>query len=169
MTITQLTFLSEEHPAKPSQSPDSERDWMTLVATSPSPSLGLLNAYVPSGLFGKMCPVSCQLTEDERLAPSSEGWRNSGMGSPTGFLTLNTLEYHSAVAESSLLDILETTVVPQRYYLSANACAGILRRSEKRGKVLPLLLRQALENMAGPKSDLPCEGLEETVEKEASQ
>jgi site-specific DNA-cytosine methylase len=34
----------------------------------------------------------------------------------------------------SLSSVLETGPIPQRYYLSARACAGILRRAEKRGK-----------------------------------
>jgi hypothetical protein len=44
---------------------------------------------------------------------------------------------------------LETSAVPQRFYLSATACRGILRRAEKRGKVLPEPLRRALEAVAG--------------------
>jgi hypothetical protein len=36
--------------------------------------------------------------------------------------------------------------VPEKYYLSATACRGILRRAEKRGKVLPPLLDIALRS-----------------------
>src|SRR5258707_15883061 len=49
---------------------------------------------------------------------------------------------------SSLLDILETGEPPQRYYLSATACRGILRRAEKRGKELPEALKSALQAVA---------------------
>jgi hypothetical protein len=66
------------------------------------------------------------------------------MGSPTEFLTLNILEYPSDGVVSSLSDILETGELPQRYYLSATACRGILRRAEKRGKELPEALKSAL-------------------------
>ena len=83
------------------------------------------------------------------MEPSSGGWRNSGMGSPTGFLTLNTPEYHSGAVVSSLSDILETGDLPQRYFLNAAACRGILRRAEKQGKELPTALRRALEQVAG--------------------
>lgn len=38
--------------------------------------------------------------------------------------------------------------MPPRYYLSAKACAGILRRAEKRGKELPPLLKHALMQAA---------------------
>jgi hypothetical protein len=44
-----------------------------------------------------------------------------------------------------LSDILETGDVPQRYFLSATACKGILRRAAKRGKELPEPLMRALE------------------------
>jgi hypothetical protein len=67
------------------------------------------------------------------------------MGSPTEFLTLNTLEWHSAAAVCSLSDTLETGELPQRFFLSATACQGILRRAEKRGKVLPPALETALK------------------------
>lgn len=73
------------------------------------------------------------------------------MGSPTECWTLNTSEWnHTLVpfpnddAVCSLSDVLETGDVPQRYYLSAKACAGILRRAEKREKELPSDLSAAL-------------------------
>jgi DNA (cytosine-5)-methyltransferase 1 len=48
-----------------------------------------------------------------------------------------------------LSDILETGDVPQRFFLSATACKGILRRAERRGKKLPEVLRVALTAQAG--------------------
>jgi hypothetical protein len=70
------------------------------------------------------------------------------MGPPGAFLTLSISEFHSAAAASSLSDILETGALPQRYFLSAKACAGILRRAERRGKELPLALKRALTERA---------------------
>jgi hypothetical protein len=65
-------------------------------------------------------------------------------------LTLNTLEFPSGAVASSLSDVSETGEVPRRYFLSAKACQGILRRAEKRGKALPDASREALESVAGP-------------------
>ena len=142
--MTQLTFLSEGHPAKTSPLQDLEGELLAIEATSHLSLYGWLKEKSHAGFFGKMSPVSCQLTEDGRLEPSSEGWQNAGMGSPTGFLTLNISECHKYAAVCSLSDILETGDLPQRYFLSATACAGILRRAEKRGKTLPVPLRNAL-------------------------
>ena len=50
--------------------------------------------------------------------------------------------------QSSLSAILETGDLPQRYFLSRKACAGILRRAERRGKELPTQLRRALKEAA---------------------
>jgi hypothetical protein len=75
------------------------------------------------------------------------------MGSPTEFWTLNGLESPSDVAVCSLSHTLETGDVPQRYYLSAKACSGILRRAERRVKELPAQLRQALQAAAAASSD----------------
>jgi hypothetical protein len=46
-----------------------------------------------------------------------------------------------------LSDTLETGDLPQRFFLSATACQGILRRAEKRGKVLPPMLEKALKSV----------------------
>lgn len=53
-------------------------------------------------------------------------------------------EFPSVVEESGLWQILEANV-PQKYFLSARACAGVLRRAERRGKELPTILKTALE------------------------
>src|SRR5258708_37103683 len=132
--VGQSDLWTEEHLAKLYPSPVRERDRMTRVATSPSSLLDLLVDSGPYGWCGRTSPASCRLTEDGRLEPSSGCWSNSGMGSPTEFLTLNISEYPSDGVASSLSDILEAGEVPQRYYLSGTACRGILRRAGKRGQ-----------------------------------
>jgi len=151
----QLTFLSEERPASPSPLPGSEPGWLTRAAASCSPILPLLQNIAPAGWSGRMSPVFCHRTEDGTLAPSSGAWANSGMGSPTECLTLNSVEHLATPspfprdgAVCSLSDILETGDVPQRYYLTPRACAGILRRAAKRGKDLPPMLHRALSAVA---------------------
>lgn len=61
---------------------------------------------------------------------------------------LNTGEFPNAERESLLSWILEDNV-PQKYYLSARACQGILTRASRRGKPLPEVLRQALMDVIG--------------------
>ena len=144
-----LMFSSEAPPARHSVSRDSEKDWLTRVATSCSPLVPLLTNIGPHGWFGRTCPASCPATEGEILAPSSGSWANSGMGSHTEFLTLSSSEWPKDADVCLLSDILETGDLPQRYFLSATACQGILRRAEKRGKKLPELLALALQAAAG--------------------
>lgn len=55
----------------------------------------------------------------------------------------NTAVFPSVVKESTLSQILQLNA-PEKYSLSPTACAGIIRRAEKRGKELPLMLRDAL-------------------------
>ena len=143
------TFLWEELPVRASALPDSEKDWLILVATSCSPISLFQRDTSLNGLSGKTFPVSCQVDQDGTLVPSSGRWLNSGMGSPTGFLTLSTSEFPSDAAVCSLSDILETGDVPQRFFLSSTACRGILRRAEKRGKKLPGQLEAALTVVVG--------------------
>ena len=61
--------------------------------------------------------------------------------------THNFGESPNVAVESTLSQILEDNV-PEKYYLSAKACEGILRRAERRGKELPPMLREALLQVA---------------------
>ncbi len=72
---------------------------------------------------------------------------------PGSYEMLNISECPNAAVESSLSAILETGNLPQRYYLSREACAGILRRAAKRGKALPLELERELKRVAEHISD----------------
>ena len=67
---------------------------------------------------------------------------------PGKSMTLNTGECPSAVRESTLSQILNLNA-PEKYSLSPKACAGIVRRAEKRGKMLPDMLREALMEVIG--------------------
>ena len=75
--------------------------------------------------------------------PPERSWA-TGSASHGGCLTLSIGAFPSAAVESTLWQILEEDA-PEKYYLSAKDCAGVLRRAERRGKALPKMLREALE------------------------
>jgi hypothetical protein len=56
----------------------------------------------------------------------------------------NISEWPNGADVCLLSQVLERGSIPRRYFLSAKACAGILRRAEKRGKKLPEALERAL-------------------------
>ena len=148
-------FSSAEHRASRSQSQACGKDLLTRAEISRLPILPSLTAIAPSGFFGRTSPAFCHRGTDGTLAPSSGDWSNSGMGSPIECWTLNTCEWTGLdglslkdAGVSSLSDVLEAGDVPQRYYLTPRACAGILRRAVNRGKDLPQLLARALEAVA---------------------
>lgn len=84
-----------------------------------------------------------------RKAPSlaPKQWSN-GQSS-----TRNGSEWRKGAVACSLSQILETGTIDPRYFLSPKACAGILRRAEKRGKMLPTTLLLALQAVAGELRD----------------
>ena len=65
---------------------------------------------------------------------------------PGESMTLNFGEYPSEERGSTLSQILQANV-PEKYYLSPKACRGILNRAERRGKRLPEMLKEALEEV----------------------
>ena len=67
---------------------------------------------------------------------------------PGGSTTPSTGACPSAVRESTLSQILDLNA-PEKYSLSPTACAGIIRRAEKRGKELPDMLKEALMETVG--------------------
>ena len=78
---------------------------------------------------------------------SSTGWANSGLLSAGQYWTASTSESRSAAAASTLSQVLQEQV-SSKYFLSAKAATGILRRAERRGKELPVSLRVALQALA---------------------
>ena len=122
---------------------------------------------------GKMCPELSAPTKEPISASCSKKQQKWPANKPPLFLSLKTDglppdaspmwedngalrgEYlmHSFGAcpkdenASHLSQILEASPHP-KYSLSAKACLGILRRAEKRGKVLPEILKQALIQQA---------------------
>ena len=153
--LEQLIFSWEELPARDSVSQESRADLMTREAPSVSPIADFLKQCVQGGSYGK--------TSREYSAPTAVkiSGRSSGKLMRSGILahgecwTLNTCEWTvslvpflSADGVRSLSDILATGGVPRRYYLSPDACRGILRRAESRGKELPPMLKEALEKQA---------------------
>lgn len=77
--------------------------------------------------------------------PRQKSWANTG-GVTNGTVWESKTDewFEEARIPSSLRDILERGPVDPRYYLSAKACEGILRRAERRGRKLPPALEAAL-------------------------
>lgn len=146
-TSNQLTLFAVASPAKTYPWPDAARDWLESEADCGSSTIAFCERLGPTGLLSRMSPACYPVTEGEILPSSFEGWQNSGMASAGGFLTHSSSEYPNGAAVCSLSGILETDV-PQKYFLSARAARGILRRAKKRGKQLPPLLETALEQAA---------------------
>lgn len=71
-------------------------------------------------------------------------WWSILTDSPQGTSSLNVSEEPNVPVETKLSQILEENPDP-KYNLTAKACAGILRRAERRGKQLPEALKAVLE------------------------
>ena len=146
----QTAFSLGDSPARTSALPADVLAWLEREAGSSTKSRASSKSSSRSGSSSKTSPVFFPLNEGQTWEQLSERWSNSGMASPGGCWMLSTSEYPSGGAESSsLADVLETSEVPQKYYLSAKACAGILTRAARRGKKLPEALETALRAQAG--------------------
>lgn len=90
-----------------------------------------------------------EITKTNIPMPDSGRWAAAGMVRSRGEVqlgecwTLNIGECPSEENASTLFTVLEMNV-PDKYYLSAKACSGILRRAEQRGRTIPAVLEEAL-------------------------
>lgn len=139
--------------AKTSLSPASEQDSQDSDRDSSSSSPESQTLFDPSGYSSRTYPDSSPRTAVGTSESCLERWPTSGTAWHGGFSTAVTSECRSdeggcSSSETHLADILEPSVA-ERFYLSARAARGILRRAEKRGRELPPALAQALRNLAG--------------------
>lgn len=160
--MEELIFLLGEPLARDSASQESRKESTIREAHSVSPIADFLKLCVPAGSSGRTSPVFSAPTVEKISVHSSGKLMKSGILAHGECWTLNTCEWTVSLVPylredgvCSLSDILETGGIPQRYYLSQDACLGILRRAESRGRELPEVLRQVLEAQAGKSSSIP--------------
>jgi hypothetical protein len=159
-----LMSSAEDSPVKTSQWLGAAKGWLESEAGSGSTFTELLWAFGQLGWSSKTSPAYSPPERDMTSLPywedlpesyraflaeagealASSRVRQGTTTSPGACLTANTSELPSDAAVSSLSQVLEPQVA-SKYYLSPKACAGILRRAEKRGKKLPERLAAALE------------------------
>lgn len=110
--------------------------------------LDFLRKHAPEFASSKTFKGFCLRMEGEISKSSYDRWPNSGMLWDGVCLTAKVSESPNHVKESSLWDAIEKGSVPQKYFLSANAAQGMLRRVDRMGRNLFPHLRQALEILA---------------------
>lgn len=168
-------FSLEELLAKPSLRKELGGHSETSAGTSPSctPDSSCCCTSNLKPLYGK----TSQASSTPRITPSdasSPPW--SGLNSPSfrsedgtavawlldlyepprgASWTPNTSDCPRDAKDSSLSRVLEKGPIPQKFFLSPMAAAGILKRAEKRQRTLPKALKSALEKLSSCQSPSP--------------
>ena len=136
----------------PVESPKQSSSGKTYPASSPQKT-------THSGVFWLALPEkmnrSSRQGENGRTLVLCMDQRAQSHGGPW---TPNISEWPNDAAVCSLSQVLETGSIPPRFFLSGTACAGILRRAEKRGKSLPPSLHAALAAVATAPTSIATEG-----------
>jgi hypothetical protein len=177
--MKQQTYLlissAEGSPAKTSQLQENEPalPGKEVDSSMKQPESLTLFSETEDGSSLRMFPDCFPATEALTSGSFSRRWPSSGFTTLPGELwTADTSGCHSGgAASSSLPGVLEATV-PERFYLSPKAAAGILRRAEKRGKALPPALDKALRVLSDAAkaegSELPISTTAEPSSQEAA-
>jgi len=143
MRADQLTLFVEDSHVKTSALQENDVDLRESAVDFGSSLRASLMRLNPSGSSLKTCQVYSLAMEDETLPSSFSGWQSAGMAWGGECLTVKALDLPSDANVCLLSQVLEHHV-DARYFLSPKACAGIIRRAEARGKVIPEPLRSAL-------------------------
>ena len=112
------------------QKPESSMEWVTM--DNPFPWLTKFTMLNTGGFLNAEKGWLCLPTSMDSLPENS-------------YLTLNIGEKPRVPNPTHLSEILEENADP-KYSLSSKACRGILTRANRRGKQLPPILKEALEN-----------------------
>lgn len=130
----------------------SEPCWKKLYASQNRDFLFLDCRTSRSGRKPEECSVTDGASHGERMThntgafPSADGvsaWWLTLTDTPQGISSLNVSEEPNLLVYTKLSQILEENPDP-KYNLTPKACAGILRRAERRGKKLPEALKTVL-------------------------
>ena len=112
-------------------------------------------AAMPSGISWEHWP--------EKAVRSSRQGKNGrtqvvcldpAAASPGACSTLNISVSPNAASACFLWQVVEMASIPPKYFLSAQACSGILLRAARRGKKLPALLDRVLQQQADTQDSL---------------
>lgn len=108
-------------------------------------------------------PIRTRLTQlaETYISPTCEvkelsadveesNWKSGGVAYKNWFVTAAVSASPVIATTSSLIDVIEKTKVHERYFLSANAVQGILRRVDKLGRHLFPPLDAVLRKIAAP-------------------
>ena len=123
------TFLLEDFPVSPSQSPEQEKDLTIQEERCFSRLLELLPLKNLSISSSKMFPVCLTMTQAKHLKQSSIRWMSWGMMCAGRYLTAKISEFPSHEIECSLSAILEDNV-PEKYYLSRKQAEKLLYKEK---------------------------------------
>lgn len=131
----------------------SERCWKKLYASQNRDFLFLDCRTSRGGQNREGSSATDGASHGERMTPntgvcrSADGvsaWWSILTDTPQGISSLNVSEEPKIPVPTKLSQILEERPDP-KYNLTPKACAGILRRAERRGKKLPEVLKTVLE------------------------
>jgi hypothetical protein len=162
MNWTQLELLMDAPPSsssgrtcpessapKTTHSVASSLDWLAKVKHW-CPSLHPLLESQAAGGAGTRKAVSTHSVGQSLVVSLDPAEQSHG-----GSLMPNISEWPNDAVVCSLSQVLETGLIPQRFFLSPTACAGILHRAETWGKKLPDALHHALTAAASQEPTKP--------------
>ena len=147
LTFPGPTFGLEDSPVKTSR----WREWATGQGLKENDLacfmtlLASLEKHAPELYCSKTLQASLVRTEETILPLSFKRWPSSGILSAGVCLTANTSESPNHANESTLLGVIETSTVPEKYFLNPNAARGMLRRANRMKRPLFHHLSKALD------------------------
>lgn len=141
--VSSFGKMSQEHLPQ-TEDKILEPSWKNFVESKKT-TFQFLCLTAESGRIAERSSTTASLLRGDLWTLNTSEYLNAGSVSPSWSITAEATPRTYYYRESRLSEILQTDA-SEKYYLSARACEGILRRADKRGKELPDVLKAALEN-----------------------
>ena len=151
--MEESTFCAREPHVKDFRLPATEEEWLTNVLSYSGTSSDFCDEQCRDGSSGRTFPGFSAMAIP--WSKPCKRFARAGIASLGGYSILSSPEHPATLAPSRspedvsmLSEILEPIGdIPQRYYMTPKAAAGLLRRAVARKKTLPLLLQAVLQAM----------------------
>lgn len=141
--VSSFGKMSQEHLPQ-TEAKILEPSWKNFVESKKT-TFQFLCLTAESGRIAERSSATASLLRGDLWTLNTSEYLNAGSVSPSWSITAEATPPTYYYRESRLSEILQADA-SEKYYLSAKACEGILRRADKRGKELPEVLKTALEN-----------------------
>lgn len=117
-----------------------------------------IKSHAPDLMIGTRRVDFAEVLDGAQSGDYSYRWKSGGCARGHDVIEGSASPAPSKIIASKFVDILDTGIPDEKYFITANAAAGIIRRADSVGRTLFQPMRAALEKMVAENHDIEKRG-----------